>query len=334
MPRVLVTGGAGYIGSHCVRALVKAEYDVSILDDLSNGHEEFVPKGVKLFKVDICNPVDVDAVFSEKQFDAVMHFAGRLEAELSMEKPEEFFYVNCVGGFNLLEAMRRHGVKKIIFSSSAAVYGEPKEIPIKENAELKPINNYGTTKLIFEQMLEMYRKSYGFSYVALRYFNAAGADPEGGIGEAHNPETHLIPNILKAAKESSEFHLFGTDYPTKDGTCVRDYIHVCDLADAHLLALKYLGDGGSFGKETGASGAVAEIFNLGNGAGYSNREVIDAVKRVTNKNFSVIEKPRREGDPPVLIADSSKAARILDWKQKFSKIEQMVETAWRFETSK
>lgn len=330
MLRVLVTGGAGYIGSHTTRALVRAGFEVSVLDDLSNGYEEFVPKGVKLFKVDICDPAGLDAVFSEKQFDAVLHFAGRLEAELSMQHPEEFFYVNCVGGFNLLEAMRRHKVSKIIFSSSAAVYGEPKEIPIKENAELKPINNYGTTKLIFEQMLEMYRKSYGFSYVALRYFNAAGADPEAGIGEAHNPETHLIPNILKAAKSGGEFYLFGTDYPTKDGTCVRDYIHVCDLADSHVLALKYLGDGGK-GGAVGRASAVGEIFNLGNGAGYSNKEVIDAVKRVTGKDFKVVEKPRRTGDPPVLIADSKKAERVLGWKQKFSKIDQIIETAWKWE---
>ncbi|KKQ69988.1 MAG: UDP-glucose 4-epimerase, UDP-glucose 4-epimerase [Candidatus Peregrinibacteria bacterium GW2011_GWC2_39_14] len=332
MGRILVTGGAGYIGSHATRALVKAGYEVSILDDLSHGHEEFIPKAVKLFKFDICHPLDVDAAFAEKQFDAVMHFAGRLEAGLSMVHPNEFFYVNCVGGFNLLETMCRHGINKIIFSSSAAVYGEPKVLPIKEDSELKPINNYGVTKLIFEQMLEMYRKSHAISYVNLRYFNAAGADPEGGIGEKHNPETHLIPNIFKAAKGESDFKLFGTDYPTKDGTCVRDYIHVSDLADAHVLALNHLeklvGDGADLTKSFG------EVFNLGNGNGYSNKEVIDSVRRVTGKDFKVVEEGRREGDPPVLIADSSKAEKVLGWKQKFAKIDQIVETAWKFEISK
>ena len=324
MKNILVTGGAGYIGSHAVRALIKAGYEVSILDDLSKGHEEFIPKEVKLFKIDVCHPIDIDAVFAEKQFDAVMHFAGRLEAGLSMENPNEFFYVNCIGGFNLLEAMRRHDCKKIIFSSSAAVYGEPKEIPIKETAELKPINNYGYTKLIFEQMLEMYRVSYGFSYVALRYFNAAGADPEGGIGELHNPETHLIPNIFKAAKGDSDFKLFGNSYETKDGTCIRDYIHVTDLADAHVLALKHIEELEYCGEE----------FNLGNGNGYSNREVIESVKRVTGKDFKVVEEVKREGDPAVLIADPSKAVKVLGWKQNFSKIDQMVQTAWQFEMAK
>ncbi len=324
MKNILVTGGAGYIGSHCVRALLKAGYEVSVLDDLSHGYAEFVPKNVKLFKIDICHPVDVDAVFGEKRFDAVMHFAGRLEAGLSITHPEEFFYVNCVGGFNLLEAMKRHDVKKIIFSSSAAVYGEPKSVPIKEDAELKPINNYGRTKLIFEQMLEMYRVSYGFSYVSLRYFNAAGADPKGGIGERHNPETHLIPNIFSSAKGERDFHLFGTDYKTKDGTCVRDYIHVCDLADAHVLALKHIEELEYCGEE----------FNLGNGSGYSNREVIEAVKRVTKKDFKVADSMRREGDPPVLIADSSKAEKVLGWKRNFPKIDQIIKTAWEWELSK
>jgi len=327
MKNILVTGGAGYIGSHAVRALIRAGYQISVLDNLSNGFAEFVPKGVKLFKIDICDPKELDAVFCEREFDAVMHFAGRLEADLSMMHPEEFFYVNCVGGFNLLETMRRHGVSKIIFSSSAAVYGEPKSIPIKEESDLKPINNYGRTKMIFEQTLEMYRASYGFSYVSLRYFNAAGADPEGGIGERHHPETHLIPNILKAAKGECDFYLFGTDYETKDGTCIRDYIHVCDLADAHVLALKYL-------ENSDVNISRAEIFNLGNGSGYSNREIIDAARRVTKSNFKIIKKPRRKGDPSILIADSQKAEKILGWKRNFTNIDQIIETAWKFELSK
>lgn len=341
MKNILVTGGAGYIGSHAVRALLKAGFDVSVVDDLSHGYENFIPSGVKLFKADICNPSDLDACFAEKQFDAVMHFAGRLEAGLSMVHPNEFFYANCVGGFNLLETMCRHRVDMLIFSSSAAVYGEPKTIPIKEDAELKPINNYGVTKLIFEQMLEMYRKSHGISYVSLRYFNAAGADLEGGIGEMHNPETHLIPNIFKAAKGEGEFKLFGTDYPTKDGTCVRDYIHVTDLADAHVLALNYLEKNRAHERvgndalgDITQTGGFCDVFNLGNGSGYSNKEVIDAVKRVTGKDFKVVEESRREGDPPVLIADSKKAEKILGWKQKFAKIDQIIESAWKFEIKK
>ncbi len=320
MTKILVTGGAGYIGSHAVRALLKANYEVVVLDNLVKGHKEFVPKNVAFYQIDVGDVEGLEKLFSEHQIDAVMHFAGYIEAGLSMKEPEDFFDVNCLEGANLLEAMRVANVKNMIFSSTAAVYGNPVSTPIKETDVLMPVNFYGDTKLFFERMLKVYDHAYGLKSICLRYFNASGADESGEIGEDHQPETHLIPNVFKAAKgEVESVKIFGCDYNTADGTCIRDYIHVSDLVDAHVLALAHL-----------LKEQQSDVFNLGNGSGYSVREVIEVVKKVTGKDFKVEEAPRREGDPEVLIADSSKAESVLGWKRNFPKLEQIVASAWKW----
>jgi len=320
---ILVTGGAGYIGSHVVRKLIDNGYKVSILDSLINGHLHSVPKDSTFHKVDLGDLTSLKNIFDENRYDAVMHFAAFIEAGLSMKKPAEFFANNCINGFNLLNEMLRHGVKKFVFSSTAAVYGDPVQDLIKENHQLKPVNNYGITKLIFENILEMYKKSYDLQYIALRYFNASGADESGKIGEDHSPETHLIPLVLKAALgKIDEIKVFGTDYDTPDGTCVRDYIHVNDLADAHVLALNKL-----FESEK------SDVFNLGNGKGFSVKQVIDSAKKITGKNINVVESERREGDPAVLVADSTKAKDVLGWIPKYTSIDDIIKTAWTWHSS-
>lgn len=318
--KILITGGAGYIGSHAVRALLKVGHQVVVVDNLVNGHKKFVPEEVAFYKDDIGDSNAMKQIFTEHSVDAVMHFAGFIEAGLSMKEPEKFFDNNCVKGAVLLEVMREFGVKNMIFSSTAALYGNPVSLPIKEEDPLIPTNFYGETKLFFEKLLKIYEQAYDFRYIALRYFNAAGADESGQIGEWHEPESHLIPRVLQTALGQHEaISIFGTDYDTQDGTCVRDYIHVSDLVDAHVLALDYL-----------MKEAKSDVFNLGNGSGYSVREVIDSAKKVTGVDFKVVEASRREGDPETLVADSSKAEKILGWQQKHPALEEIIGSAWKW----
>lgn len=320
MAKILVTGGAGYIGSHAVRALLKAGFEVVVVDSLVKGHREFVPAGVPFMQADVNEFEHLMEIFQAHKIDAVMHFAGMIEAGLSMTNPEPFFDVNCLGSATLLKVMKISGVKNIVFSSTAAVYGNPVNIPIQETDPLVPTNFYGDTKLFVEKMIQIFANAYDFRFVNLRYFNAAGADAAEGIGEWHDPETHLIANVLKAAKgELPELSLFGTDYSTRDGTCVRDYVHVIDLADAHVLAVKRLLDGGE-----------SAVYNLGNGNGFTVKEVIHVAKKVTGVDFKVVEKPRRAGDPAILVADSSKIQAELGWKPQHADLREIVESAWKW----
>ena len=320
MIRVLVTGGAGYIGSHTVKLLGERGYEVLTYDNLSTGHRWAVLHG-KLVKADLSDKDTLRKVFEEFKPDAVIHFAASIIVPESKRMPLKYYKNNVANTLNLLEVMEEYNVDKFIFSSSAAVYGIPEEIPVSEDAPLNPINPYGETKATVERILRDLSNSRDFRYVSLRYFNAAGADLEGRIGEAHNPETHLIPSALKSILNSDfTFKLYGSDYPTPDGTCIRDFIHVIDLAEAHILALEYLFEGGE-----------SDIFNCGYGHGYSVMEVIEAIKKVTERDFKVVEAPRREGDPPVLVAKVDKIKRILGWKPKYDDLELIIKTAWNWE---
>ncbi|MGC8770329.1 MAG: UDP-glucose 4-epimerase GalE [Brevinematia bacterium] len=315
---ILVAGGAGYIGSHTVKMLYKKGYDVIVYDNLSKGYREFAKWG-KFIEGDISDDKKLKEVFKSHKIDAVMHFCAFIEVGESVVEPEKYYKNNLVNTITLINTMKDAGIKNFIFSSTAAIFGEPKHIPIKEDDPKNPINPYGKTKLFVEEILEDYEKAYGFNSICFRYFNAAGADPDGEIGEAHNPESHLIPLILDAAMGKREaIKIFGTDYPTKDGTCIRDYIHVNDLAEAHILGLEFL-----------LKEKRSERFNLGSGEGYTVREIIDMVKKITGKEFKVVETERRAGDPPVLIADSSKARRMLGWQTKFT-LQEIIETAWNW----
>ncbi|MCX7820449.1 MAG: UDP-glucose 4-epimerase GalE [Brevinematales bacterium] len=319
---ILVAGGAGYIGSHTVKLLYKKGYDVIVYDNLSKGYREFVKWG-KFVQGDIADSIKLKEVFNSYKIDAVMHFCAFIEVGESVVEPEKYYKNNLVNTINLLNTMKEMNVKKFIFSSTAAIFGEPEHIPIKEDDRKNPINPYGKSKLFVEQILEDYEKAYNFNSICFRYFNAAGADPEGEIGEAHNPESHLIPLVFDAAIGKREYvKIYGTDYPTKDGTCIRDYIHVNDLAEAHILGLEYL-----------LNQNKSEKFNLGSGEGYSVKEIIDTVKKVTGKDFKVIETERRAGDPPVLIANSSKAKGILGWERKFS-LNEIISSAWEWHKKK
>lgn len=325
---ILVTGGAGYIGSHAVRALLRGGYDVTVVDNLKRGHLDFVHPDAHFFECDVGDAALMHDIFQQNvdggtPITAVIHFAGRIEAGLSSKEREDFYYNNVVCGERLLRVCEEFSVKYFIFSSTAAVYGEPEEVPIREDAILHPVNYYGTTKLEFEKRLEVEVTKEGrdFHYVALRYFNAAGASDSGEIGEAHPNETHLVPRVLRVAKGTvKRAEIYGVDYSTKDGTCVRDYIHVEDLVDAHVLALQYLFDGGK-----------SDVFNLGNGNGFTVREVIDTTKQVTGVDFPIVEEPRREGDPVVLVADSSKAREVLKWSPKRTNLSEIVDSAWKWE---
>lgn len=315
MKTILVTGGAGYIGSHTVHELVNQGYNVIVFDNLEKGHKEFLPSAAKLIQGNIGNIQDLNKVFSSNKIDAVIHFAGSIEAGESMVNPLKYFHNNSANGIILLKTMHDNRVKNIIFSSTAAVYGNPKKVPITEDHETNPVNHYGMSKLMLEKTLEA-SKIQGMNSIFLRYFNAAGAGYN--IGEQHNPETHLIPIILEAASgKRDNIKLFGTDYPTPDGTCVRDYIHVLDLASAHVLALKNL--------EKGKLG----VYNLGTGKGHSVKEVIDICKKVTKKNIKVIHEKRREGDPPILVASSLKAKKELNWQPKYD-INDIIKSAWEW----
>lgn len=318
--KVLVCGGAGYIGSHTVYELIDRGHEVVVFDNLVKGHRDAVHKKAKLYVGDLRDRGAIDTVFAENKIDAVIDFAAFSLVGESCSQPLAYFDNNVYGTLRLLEAMNRAGVKKIVFSSTAATYGEPKNIPITETDPTEPINPYGETKLTVEKLLKWSDEAYGLKYVVLRYFNAAGAHISGEIGEDHSPESHLIPIILQAAAGVRDhISVFGEDYPTADGTCVRDYIHVTDLADAHIKALEKL-----------EADNASATYNLGNGKGFSVKEVIETAKKVSGRDIKVLVEDRRAGDPPTLIASSQKAIEELKWTPKFNTLEQIIETAWKW----
>ena len=320
---ILVCGGAGYIGSHAVHALVEKGEQVVIVDNLQTGHRGALNPAAKFYEGDIRDASVLDKIFTENKIEAVIHFAANSLVGESMEKPLLYFNNNVYGMQVLLEAMVRHGVDKIVFSSTAATYGEPKRVPIHEDDETCPTNTYGETKLTMEKMMKWVSRANGVRYVSLRFFNAAGALPDGSIGEDHKTETHLIPLILQVPTgRRDHITVFGDDYPTPDGTCLRDYIHVVDLADAHVLALEYLRKGGA-----------SDIFNLGNGQGFSVKEMIAAAEKATGRSIKVEIGARRAGDPAQLIASSEKARTVLGWKPQFTDVEQVIGTAWKWHES-
>ncbi len=317
---ILVCGGAGYIGSHAVHQLIGKGEEVVIVDNLQTGHLDAIHPQAKFYEGDIRSSDVLDKIFTENRIEAVIHFAANSLVGESMEKPLLYFNNNVYGMQMLLEAMKRHRVDKIVFSSTAAVYGEPNRIPIMESDDTIPTNTYGETKLIMEKMMKWVSRAERIRYVSLRYFNAAGALPDGSIGEDHNPETHLIPLILQVPLgKRACITVYGDDYDTPDGTCLRDYIHVIDLADAHVLALDYLRKGGD-----------SNIFNLGNGRGFSVKEMIEAAKKATGRDIKVVMGNRRMGDPAQLIASSEKAQRILSWKPQYTDVEDVIGTAWNW----
>lgn len=319
---ILVTGGAGYIGAHAVLALQQAGYNVIVLDNLVYGHRELVETvlQVPLIQGDTNDRPLLDQLFARHDIAAVMHFAAYAYVGESVTDPAKYYRNNVIGTITLLEAMLAANVKKFVFSSTCATYGTPKTVPIPEDHPQSPINPYGMTKLMVERILADFDPAYGLKSVCFRYFNAAGADPEGRLGEDHDPETHLIPLVLQTALGSREsISVFGTDYPTPDGTCIRDYIHVTDLATAHVLGLKYLLEGGE-----------SSAFNLGNGSGFSVRQVIDAARQVTGRPIQVVERERRPGDPAALIGSSAKAHTLLGWQPQYSDLNQIIEHAWNW----
>lgn len=319
---VLVCGGAGYIGSHTVRELLAAGEEVIIADNLSTGHREAIP-AVKFYECDIRDKAALKKIFAENKVEAVFHFAAFIEAGESVKLPLKYFNNNVYGMQILLEAMTECGVDKIIFSSSAAVYGEPEKIPIDEGDATFPVNPYGDSKLIMEMMIRRVSAAQGVRYVSLRYFNASGASLDGSIGEDHHPESHLIPLILQVPLgKRDHITIFGDDYPTPDGTCIRDYIHVLDLANAHICALNYLRGGGE-----------SNFFNLGTGHGFSVKEIIDAAEKVTDLKIKKELGARRPGDPARLIASGEKARKILQWTPRFDDVEKIIATAWNWHKS-
>lgn len=320
--KVLLVGGAGYIGSHMVKMLASSGHDVVTLDNLSAGYRDAVKYG-EFVEGDIADTDLLNHLFSEHGFDGVMHFASFIEVGESVIKPAKYYQNNYCNTLNLLDAMVRHDVENFIFSSTAAIFGEPEYTPIDENHQKKPINPYGRSKLMVEETLEDYDRAYGLKSVCLRYFNAAGADPGGELGERHIPETHLIPLVLQAAAGRREsISIFGQDYATDDGSCVRDYIHIVDLCTVHLLALQKL-----------ISGSASKRYNLGNGKGFSVRQVVERVKAITGRDFKVAEAERRAGDPAVLVADSALAKQELGWTPRYQDLDQIIEHAWNWELS-
>ena len=316
----LVIGGAGYIGWHMVKLLLESGYQVTVVDDLSSGHHDAVLGG-ELIIHDFSDRAFLDQLFSTKQFDGVFHFASQILVGESVSNPAKYYRANTFATLTLLEAMRDHGINHMVFSSTAAVYGEPDTIPINELHPKVPVNPYGASKYMVEMILADFHRAHGLKYVALRYFNAAGSDPQGRLGERHEPETHLIPLALKAVLGKRPLlKLFGRDYDTPDGTCIRDYIHVDDLSNAHFLAMQYLHQGGD-----------STEFNLGNGQGYSVQEVIDTVGKVAGKPVPVEYAPRRDGDPARLVADASKAKSLLGWEPKLNDLETIIQHAWNWE---
>lgn len=317
---ILVLGGAGYIGSHTVYELIDAGREVVVADNLITGFKAAVHPKAKFYQIDLRNRVELDELFENEEIDGVIHFAAFSQVGESMSKPLKYYENNLWGTTVLLQSMVAHGVDKIVFSSTAATYGEPERIPILENDRTQPTNCYGETKLAMEKMMRWTGGAHPLHYVALRYFNACGAHMSGSIGEAHNPETHLIPLILQVPLGVREkVSIFGDDYPTKDGTCVRDYIHVTDLAQAHILALDYLMKGGE-----------SNVFNLGNGVGFTVKEVIDVARSVTGHPIPTEISPRRAGDPAQLVASSEKAKSVLGWKPQYDSLETIVDSAWKW----
>ncbi len=318
---ILVTGGAGYIGGTVAEQLLAEGHTVTILDNLCHGHRSTVPARATFVEMELADRPRLESLLREGSFDGVMHFAALIEAGESMQKPEIYFRNNSATTLTLLEAMHATGVRRLVFSSTAALYGEPEKTPIREDAPLRPTNAYGESKLLTEQMLAWFHRVHGFSYASLRYFNVAGAMP--GRGEAHEPESHLIPLILDVALgRRAAIKIFGQDYPTPDGTAVRDYIHVLDLSRAHQTAFNAL---------AGRKEPQQLIYNLGNGVGFSVREIVEAARKVTGHAVPVIEEPRRAGDPAVLIASSEKIAGELGWKPEYDRIEQILESAWEWQ---
>ena len=317
--RILVTGGAGYIGSHMVKLLAERGHEVTVLDDLSTGHADAV-RGGTLVRGDIADVAATKKLLEQRRIEAVIHFAACSLVGESVVDPLKYYARNVAASVSLLKAMREASVAKIVFSSTAAVYGSPQRLPIGEDHAKEPTNPYGSTKLAIERMIAECSSAYGLNAVSLRYFNAAGADAGAGLGERHEPETHLIPLVLRAAAHGAPVSVFGDDYPTRDGTCVRDYIHVADLCDAHLRALEWLGRGGSHA-----------CFNLGNGNGATVLEVIEAARRVTGKEIKVHSAPRRPGDPAALVADATRAKELLGWQPARADIDSIVRDAWAFE---
>lgn len=317
--KILVVGGAGYIGAHMVKDLLHAGYEVVTLDDLSTGYREMLTGGI-FVEGSLGDPGVINTVFSDHQIAAVMHFAAFSQVGESMEKPLKYYRNNLAATTILLSAMVRHGVRRFIFSSTAAVYGEPVKVPITEDHSCNPTNPYGATKVAVERMLRDCDAAYGLKHISLRYFNAAGADESGTIGEKHNPETHLIPLVLEvAAGEREDIKVFGTNYSTADGTCIRDYIHVSDLAQAHLLALEYL-----------LKGDESAVYNLGNSRGSSVNEVIELARKVTGQQIPSVEANARPGDPAVLVASSDKIRRELGWRPRYEDLETIIKTAWKW----
>lgn len=321
--RLLVLGGAGYIGSHTALELIKKGHEVIVVDNLVTGYEKAVPDKAVFYQGDIRNLEFLDNLFETEKIDAVIHFAAYSLVGESVTNPLKYYDNNLYGTKVLLEAMIKNNVNKIVFSSTAATYGEPENIPILESDRTCPTNPYGETKLAMEKMFHWASKAHGLSYVSLRYFNACGADATGQIGEAHNPESHLIPLVLQVPNGKREsVSIYGTDYDTPDGTCIRDYIHVTDLARAHILAVEYLANGGE-----------SDIFNLGNGVGYSVREVIDTARSVTGHPIPATEVPRRAGDPARLVASGEKAKKVLGWEPKIKQLDEIIASAWKWHST-
>lgn len=312
---ILVTGGAGYIGSVCVEVLIDRGHNVIVLDDLSEGHREAIDPRAAFCQVNLHDEAALDAVFRGHRIDAVMHFAALCLVEESVKKPGLYYRANVAAGINLLDAMLRHGVKRFIFSSTAATYGEPETTPIPEEHPTRPINPYGASKLLFERILEEFKVNSDVDYVTMRYFNAAGASQK--YGEDHHPETHILPILFEVALgQRPAFQIFGTDYPTPDGTCLRDYVHIIDIAEAHAIAVERI------------SQFSGRVFNLGNSRGYSVREVIESVERIASRKISVNISPRRPGDPASLVASSAHARHELGWMPKYSSLDSIVASAW------
>ncbi|PSB33466.1 UDP-glucose 4-epimerase GalE [Chlorogloea sp. CCALA 695] len=321
-PTILVTGGAGYIGSHAVKALIGAGYEVIVLDNLVYGHRELVEEVLKVELIvgDISDRPLLDKLFASRNIAAVMHFSAYAYVGESVTDPAKYYRNNVIGTITLLEAMIASSIKQFVFSSTCATYGVPHTVPITEDHPQNPINPYGATKLMVERILQDFDVAYGLKSVYFRYFNAAGADPTGLLGEDHNPETHLLPLVLMAALgKRDSVAIFGTDYPTPDGTCIRDYIHVTDLADAHILGLEYLLNGGD-----------TSVFNLGNGQGFSVKEAIDTARSVTGREIKVVMSDRRPGDPPILVGSSDKARNILGWEPKYPALKEILTHAWKW----
>lgn len=321
-PKILVTGGAGYIGTHAVLALQKAGYEIVVLDNLEYGHRELIEDVLKVNLVvgDISNRPFLDKLFTKHQIAAVMHFAAYIAVGESVAKPAMYYRNNVSGTLTLLEAMVASGVNKLVFSSTCAIYGMPMQVPMTEDHPKAPLNPYASSKLMVEQIIEDFATAHDLRSVVFRYFNASGANPDGLLGEDHNPETHLIPLVLQTALgKRKSISIFGTDYPTSDGTCIRDYIHVNDLADAHVLGLEYLLEGGK-----------SEVFNLGNGNGFSVREVIETARLVTNREIKTVECDRRPGDASSLVGSSDKAQKVLGWSPQYSDLSKIIQDAWNW----